>query len=155
MADLWQRKLSHRQTRFYLRDNPIVISSKPSVKLQEALETTEKDRVKNQREKLGSAGLDKLKKLLEDAKAEHDQPIPPQILTAFPVPDVNSISWIPVDSAFNKAGEITMQSKPPSAISSSVEEHLNKDNATVPYFIQYDHVNVRHISCPLLFHGPR
>ncbi len=140
------------QNRFYIRNNPVVILSKPSVRLQQTLETTEKDRVKDQRERLGSAGLEVLKKVLEDAKAEHDRPIPPQVLTTFPVPNVNSISWIPVDSARNESGEITTRSKLPSTISTSVEEHLNKDNASIPYFIQFDHVNVCHmpyLSCPM------
>ncbi len=98
------------QNRFYIRNNPVVILSKPSVRLQQTLETTEKDRVKDQRERLGSAGLEVLKKVLEDAKAEHDRPIPPQVLTTFPVPNVNSISWIPVDSARNESGERVLRS---------------------------------------------
>ncbi|KAF8337466.1 Metalloenzyme, LuxS/M16 peptidase-like protein [Cantharellus anzutake] len=132
--------------KFYIKNNPVVIQSKPSAKLQEILEATEKARVQKQREKLGPVGLEKLKKILEDAKTEHDRPIPSEVLTSFPVPDVSTISWIPVDSARNESGKVTSRGRPPNAASTSVEDYLTKDPASVPYFIQFDHVKSHFIT---------
>lgn len=120
---------------------------KPSAALAERLESDEKARIAKQREDLGEAGLKKLEQELEEAKKEHEQPIPEKVLTDFPVPDVKSISWIPVQTANNghraQAGE------------SELEKHLATDKKQLPIFVQFDHVKVCetfHIDC---FYGLR
>src|SRR5688572_20514119 len=83
-------------TRFFVDPPSIVIYGKPSAKLADKLEKDETKRVAKQVQKLGPEGLKKAEAELELAKTEHDRPIPNDILATFPVPDVKSISWIPV-----------------------------------------------------------
>ena len=107
--------------------------------MAENLEKDEKARIAAQVKTIGPEGLKKAAKLLEKAKAEHDKPIPDEILKAFPVPDVKSISWIPVDSVHEK-GRVNAASK------SKLRKHLEGDGDPLPFFIGFDHVQVRGIS---------
>lgn len=84
--------------------------------------------------KLGPEGLEACAKLLENAKAEHDKPIPDEVLKAFPVPEVKSISWIPVDSVHEKRGVAAAESK--------LSKHIKDDGGPLPFFIGFDHVQV-------------
>jgi len=79
-----------------------VIKGKPSANLAESLEANEKARIAAQIKTLGPEGLAKLEAKLEAAKKTNDEPIPEEILTGFPVPNVASISWIKVQSARNE-----------------------------------------------------
>ncbi|CAE7156277.1 unnamed protein product [Rhizoctonia solani] len=88
-------------TKYWIEGSPVVVCARPSADLQDKLETGEKARIKEQRKTLGPEGLAKLEEKLNKAKAEHDRPIPQHMLTSFPTPDVQSISWIPVQSARN------------------------------------------------------
>ncbi|CAE6470602.1 unnamed protein product [Rhizoctonia solani] len=122
-------------TKYWIEGPSVVVGARPSANLQDKLETDEKARIEAQRKRLGPGGLAKLEEELNKAKAEHDRPIPRDMLTSFPVPDVKSISWIPVQSARNdpfsiKAGETR----------SGLQEHLHKDPVDLPYFVQYDQV---------------
>lgn len=78
--------------------------------------------------------------LLESAKAEHDKPIPKEILTSFPVPDVKSISWIPVQSV----QEPGLGRKLPGAVFDYPElsKLIEADGSPLPFFIEYDSVKV-------------
>ncbi|OJA10818.1 hypothetical protein AZE42_00264 [Rhizopogon vesiculosus] len=127
--------LMHR----YIIDRPyVVIIGKPSATLAEKLEQDEKARLAAQREKLGPDGLAKAEQELEAAKAEHEKPIPTDVLTSFPVPDVKSISWIPVQSVQEpgKGRSTTVQSPGQSQLS----KHIQSDGAPLSMFVQYDHV---------------
>ena len=108
--------------------------------MAEKLETDEKARIAAQVKELGPDGLEAAAKLLEKAKAEHDKPIPDKILKAFPVPDVKSISWIPVDS-FHEKGKLSAASE------SKLKKHIEDDGGPLPFFIGFDHVQVWEISC--------
>jgi Zn-dependent M16 (insulinase) family peptidase len=107
------------------------------------LETEEKARIEAQRKRLGPEGLAKLEDELNKAKAEHDRPIPREILTGFPVPKVSSISWIPVQSARNDPFAKKLASDNTTPSKHSLQEHLDADSVTLPYFVQYDQVQVR------------
>ena len=74
------------------------------------------------------------------AKAEHDKPIPTEVLKSFPLPDVKSISWIPVQSV-QQAGA-GRKSGPPS-VANDINRHVSGDGPPLPFFVQYDHVKVR------------
>ncbi len=104
------------------------------------LEEDEKARVAAQVERLGPEGLKKATKELEDAKAEHDLPIPTEVLTKFPIPDVKSISWIPVQS-LQEPGK-GRRSAPGRTEETSLSQHVHNDGSDLPFFIQYDHVEV-------------
>ena len=107
--------------------------------MAEKLEKDEKARIAAQVKAIGPDGLKEAAKLLEKAKAEHDKPIPDDILKAFPVPDVKSISWIAVDSVHEK-GRVEAASE------SKLKKHLECDGDPLPFFIGFDHVQVWEIS---------
>jgi hypothetical protein len=79
-------------------------------------------------------------KELEEAKAEHEKPIPTDVLKSFPVPDVKSISWIPVQSV-QQVGTGRESGTPTAA--NDLSRHVNGDGLPLPFFVQYDHVKVR------------
>lgn len=107
--------------------------------MADKLEKTEKARIAAQVKKLGPAGLTKAAEELEEAKKEHDKPIPTEVLTAFPVPDVKSISWIPVQSV-QEPGKGRAPAK--KTIESELSKHISADGSSLPLFVQYDHVKV-------------
>jgi Zn-dependent M16 (insulinase) family peptidase len=118
-----------------------VVIGKPSSTLAETLEKEEKARVATQVKALGSEGLAKAAKELEDAKQEHDKPIPAEVLESFPVPDVKSISWIKVYSAQEK-GKGRAIASTGAASSSALKKHIDADGHELPFFVEYDHVQV-------------
>lgn len=91
-------------------------------------------------EKLGIEGLKRAETELEMAKAEHDRPIPTEILTSFPVPDVKSISWIPVQSVQEPGHGRKIHSF--SSVNDPLFKHIQSDGQKLPFFVQYDHVEV-------------
>jgi len=103
--------------------------------MAEKLEKDEKARIAAQVKAIGPEGLKDAVKLLEKAKAEHNKPIPDEILKAFPVPDVKSISWIPVDSV-HEEGRLGARSE------SKLRKHLEGDGAPLPFSVAFDHVQV-------------
>lgn len=126
--------------RYFLDPKYAVVIGKPSAALAERLETEEKARIAAQRDSLGPDGLAKREKLLNDAKAEHDKEIPPEVLKSFPVPDVKSISWIPVQSV-QQAGQ-GRTGRTDQAKNQELVQHINADGTELPFFVQYDHVQV-------------
>jgi Zn-dependent M16 (insulinase) family peptidase len=128
-----------RLYRYFVDPKRVVVRGKPSAAVADRLEKEEKARIAKQKEALGPEGLAQKAKELEEAKAEHDRPIPTDILKSFPVPSVKSISWIPVQS-IQQAG-IGRQSRTPS-VENDVSRHVNADGSPLPFFIQYDHVKV-------------
>ncbi|KAL5495204.1 hypothetical protein ACEPAI_667 [Sanghuangporus weigelae] len=122
--------------RYYVDSPCVVIRGKPSAALADKLENDEKARVEEQVKQLGPEGLAKVKDVLEKAKTENDAPIPEKVLTAFPVPDVSSISWIPVQSA---QGGKTLQ-KPGRVDNSKLVDYISADGQKLPFFVQFDHV---------------
>lgn len=135
--------------KYYVDPPSVVVCGKPSSALAERLEQDEKARVAQQVATLGPDGLERAKLALENAKAEHDKPIPEDILTSFPVPNVNSISWIPVQSVQERG---IGRSHPTMAISpSELSGHIETDGDVLPFFVQYDHVESDFVSIHALF----
>jgi hypothetical protein len=120
--------------------------------MAERLEKTEKARIAAQIKRLGPSGLAKATKELEAAKAEHDKPIPTEVLTAFPVPDVKSISWIPVQSVQERGNGRTPTKR---VANSDLTKHIESDGSPLPFFVEYDHVKVgqRLVAKPLTSHA--
>ena len=131
--------------RYFVEPKRIIVRGKPSAAVAERIEKEEKARIAKQKEALGPDGLAEKAKELEDAKAEHDRPIPTEILKSFPVPDVKSISWIPVQSV-QQVG--TGRKGRAASVENDVSRHVNADGASLPFFVQYDHVKVRTSSIP-------
>ncbi|KAH8835156.1 Metalloenzyme, LuxS/M16 peptidase-like protein [Flagelloscypha sp. PMI_526] len=137
--------------RQYYIDRPsVIVKGKPSASLAKALETTEKERVAAQVKKLGPQGLEAATKLLEEAKKEHDTPIPPQIITSFPVPDVKSISWIPVLTV-QEPGEGRSATLAGTPTHGTLKRHISEDGDSLSFFTQYDHVESDFVTVHALF----
>lgn len=127
--------------RYYIDANYAVVRGRPSASLAEKLEKDEKARIAAQVKALGPEGLKKAEQELEEAKAEHEKPIPTDILTAFPVPDVKSISWIPVQSVQECGKGRTARIS--QAATADLSKYIQADGSPLPFFVQYDHVQVR------------
>ncbi|KAG6888680.1 hypothetical protein C0995_006670 [Termitomyces sp. Mi166 len=135
--------------KYYIDTHPVIILGKPSAGLAETLEKDEKARIIQQVEKLGPEGLMKAAAELEIAKAEHDRPIPTDMLTSFPVPDVKTISWIPVQSVQEiGAGRVSQRL---ASSSTDLEKHITGDASPLPFFVQYDHVQSDFVSVHGIF----
>ncbi|KAF9460806.1 Metalloenzyme, LuxS/M16 peptidase-like protein [Collybia nuda] len=146
----WPSKRWTDLLRQYYIDQPsVVILGKPSAILADKIEEDEKSRITEQVGRLGSEGLRKAQRVLEDSKAEHSKPIPTDILTSFPVPDLKSISWIPVQSLQERGAN--RQSFSPVAGPTELSKHINSDGALLPFFVQYDHVESDFVSIHALF----
>lgn len=115
---------------------------RPSAELAQKLEEEEKARVAKQCETLGADGLKKAERELEDAKKEHDREIPKTILTDFPVPDVKSIAWIPVQSLQEAGAKPGRKEAVAQPASEDLQKALDADGPALPFFVQYDHVKV-------------
>jgi Zn-dependent M16 (insulinase) family peptidase len=127
--------------RYYIDPNAIVVRGKPSSALADKLEKDEKSRIAEQAKQLGKTGLEKAAAELETAKKEHDREIPTDILTSFPVPNVKSISWMPVQSLQDSGkGRPARQTTAPSE---ELTKHIQADGSALPFFVQYDYVKVR------------
>lgn len=125
----------------YFVDRPYsVVVGRPSANLAEELEVAEKSRLAAQVEKLGPEGLAKAAQELESAQAENNLPIPKEVLTSFPVPDVKSISWIPVKSVQESGMGRSVSSRP--SLHPDLKKHIESDGKPLSIFVQYDHVKV-------------
>ncbi|KAG6820112.1 hypothetical protein H0H93_005259 [Arthromyces matolae] len=135
--------------KYYIDAQAVIVLGKPSAALAEKLEKDEKERIVRQVEKLGPEGLKKAEEELEAAKAEHDQPIPTELLTSFPVPDVKSIAWIPVKS-LQEVG-IGRPSQRLVSAPADLKKHVTSDGLPLPFFVQYDHVQSDFVSVHGIF----
>ena len=93
-----------------------------------------------QAKKLGPEGLAKAKEVLENAKKDNDAPIPERVLTSFPVPDVSSISWIGVQSV--QEGSKVQPIPERKSDNTDLTKHIEADGNELPFFVQFDHVQV-------------
>lgn len=130
--------------KYFIDANYVAVIGKPSAHLVEKLERDEKSRLATQIEKLGPEGLAQAEKNLEAAKEEHERPIPKGVLTSFPVPDVKSISWIPVESVQETSEGFDVVRTP--RLQSNLAKHIESDGSALPMFIQYDHVKSDFVS---------
>jgi hypothetical protein len=92
-------------------------------------------------QKLGPLGLENAETELQKAKKEHDRPIPTDILTAFSLPDVRSIAWIPVQSLQEPGLGRPHRFE---STQSELSRYIALDDTALSFFVQYDHVQV----CP-------
>ncbi|KAH9944050.1 Metalloenzyme, LuxS/M16 peptidase-like protein [Epithele typhae] len=125
--------------KYYVDPPRVVVRGKPSGEMADRLDREDKARIAAQQERLGPDGLAACERELEAAKKEHEQEIPQEILTSFPVPDVKSIAWIPVQSVQEKHGQKGRASAS-ATNSTELAKHVDSDGAPLPFFVQYDHV---------------
>lgn len=115
------------------------------------LEDDEKVRIAKQKECLGPEGLQKAELELEAAKKDHDKEIPTKILTDFPVPSVKSIVWIPVQSLQEVGTSAGRQKTIAQTNNDELTKIIQADGSPLPFFVQYDHVEVGLIYPPSVF----
>ncbi|PSS37563.1 hypothetical protein PHLCEN_2v579 [Hermanssonia centrifuga] len=126
--------------KYYIKPHRVVLIGKPSAAMVQRLEEEEKARISEQQEALGESGLKKAEEELEAAKKEHEKEIPTEILKSFPVPDVKSIVWIPVQS-LQEVGSSTERKKTVDpTTNNSLARHIEADGSSLPFFVAYDHV---------------
>ncbi|KAJ7038105.1 Metalloenzyme, LuxS/M16 peptidase-like protein [Mycena alexandri] len=135
--------------KYYIDSHSVVLRGKPSASLAAKLDSDEKARVAAQVARLGPDGLKKAEKELDEAKAEHDKPIPTQILLDFAVPSVKSIAFIPVQSLQEQGTGRAAPMKV--AKSEALTEHVQSDGSALPFFVQYDHVESDFVSVQAFF----
>ncbi|KAA1091647.1 hypothetical protein PGT21_036499 [Puccinia graminis f. sp. tritici] len=112
------------------------IIGKPSAKLSDKLEADTKQRLEDTRKKYGPEGLQKLAEKLTHAQEVNDRPYPDKFIADFPIPKLESIQWIDVQIA-NGNG----------TYSSDLQSHIDhKDPATLPYFVQFNHIKSNFIT---------
>ena len=127
--------------RYYIDSPCVTVRGKPSAQLAEKLEKDEKARIAAQVERLGPEGIAAKKELLEKSMEANDAPIPKQVLTDFPVPPVSSISWIPVQS-YQDRSDLDSSDALNRRGHSQLKAHIDADGSKLPFFVQYDHVEV-------------
>lgn len=125
--------------RYFLDAHRVVVKCKPSASMRERLEKEENERIEKQVASLGEDGLRRAAEALEAAKAENDVSCPPEVLTSFPIPDISTISWIPVSSVQNRSTSEVVAA-PNGA---DLQRHLAADSSKVPVFVEFDSVKVR------------
>lgn len=76
-----------------------VVLGKPSAVISKEISDREKEREAQQAKDLGEEGLKRLSAALEEAMAKNEQPIPEDILTSLPVPDLKKVPSIPLFNA--------------------------------------------------------
>ncbi|KAH7100191.1 Metalloenzyme, LuxS/M16 peptidase-like protein [Auriculariales sp. MPI-PUGE-AT-0066] len=122
--------------RYLIDAHRIVVCAKPSSALQERIESEENTRVAAQVERLGPEGLKRLAEELEAAKADNDKPVPQDMLTTFPVPDVKTINWIPVTSAQNLGtGRVV-----PAPGGEDLAKHISADGVDLAAFVSFHQI---------------
>jgi hypothetical protein len=103
------------------------------------LDSEEKQALADRVTKLGPEGLERAAKDLKEALSNNMTPIPPDILSTFTKPDTNLISWITVQNLQEKGqgrgGRLE--------VDSPLAKHITSDGEEVPFFVQYDHFEVR------------
>ena len=126
----WRKFMKH----YFVDNHHVSILGVPSAKLAKKLEEDEKARVKAQRERLGSDGLDKLAKELEKAKKENEKDIPPGILDQFEVPGTDSIHLIPTTTA--RAGLAKNMGK----IDNDIQGIVDSDDNDSRLFMHFENI---------------
>ena len=110
--------------------------------MSDRLESEEKKRIQEQVTRLGSDGLEKQAKIVAEAKAKNEEPMPDHEVESIPIPDVKTISWIGVQSASTIADSDALERYEPS--SEPLANHLKADAVKLPLALHFDHVSVSH-----------
>lgn len=132
-----------KHIRYFASNHYAVVRGKPSASLAASLASDEKARIDLQVQQLGSEGLEKSRKRLAEAKAEHDRPIPQDIIASFKVPNVDSIAWIPVETTYNY---------PHLSAPANYSVDTCKEDTRLPFYVQFEDVKVGFIIVEIIKH---
>ncbi|MBW0485783.1 hypothetical protein O181_025498 [Austropuccinia psidii MF-1] len=122
----------------------LTVIGQPSAKLSDKLETDTNQRLLETQTKYGPEGLKKLEEKLQHAQQVNDRPVPDHIISEFPIPSLDSIKWIDVEIA-QANGNYT----------SELQSFINqKDSASLPYFVQFNHIQSNFLSIQITLSPP-
>lgn len=88
------------------------------------------ERVEENKQKFGAAGLAKLAQQLADAQKQNSTPVPPQVVRSFKIPDFTKIAWLKCETAQARGLGVSFRGR--------VQQYVDQDPATPPVFIQFD-----------------
>ncbi|KAG6045977.1 hypothetical protein E4U17_008062, partial [Claviceps sp. LM77 group G4] len=113
----------------------VSVLGKPSHTLAKKMKSEEEERISKRKEDLGTEGLAKLAKKLEDAKKKNDEPIPADVIDRWDVPGTDSIHFIESDTARSgRARSVGLGTGPAQKIIDS------SSDGKLPLFIQFEDV---------------
>ncbi|KAL7545324.1 hypothetical protein ACHAWF_010434, partial [Thalassiosira exigua] len=151
-ASYWQGLMKE-----YILDRPMaVVLGKPSAAMSKEIQDGDTEREAKQAKDLGEEGLKRLAKTVEDAMVENEHPIPEEILTSLPVPDLEKVPSIPLfnarlsPSSNSLALEVTPESvrgvsaNDSTAIVSGMKK--DTDSTSIPF-----HADLSHIDSAFIF----
>ncbi|POY70063.1 hypothetical protein BMF94_6950 [Rhodotorula taiwanensis] len=130
-AEEWAAMLK----RFFVDAPALTVVGRPSPTLADKIKADAKALIEKNKKHYGPEGLAKLQKEIEDAQAKNDIPVPNEIIRKFPVPDVDGIEWIKVETA--RSAGIAADD----GVHNQVQDHVDADGAKLPLFVQFDHIN--------------
>ncbi|KAH9941151.1 Metalloenzyme, LuxS/M16 peptidase-like protein [Epithele typhae] len=151
--------------KYYVDPHYAAILGRPSKDAADRLHREEAARVEDQQEQLGDDGRAECARKLDEAREWLERPIPEEIITAFPVPDMDRIAWLKVQSAREgpetstwrtepeKSGEEASASDEPPLpraareyVDGSVQgnqelaRHVAASGVPLPFSVDYEHV---------------
>lgn len=127
--------------RYYIAAPVVIVRGKPSSSLADRLEKESKARIVAQMNLLGAEGAAKREEELENAKSQNWTPIPEDVLASFAIPDVHTISWVPVLTS--QGGDGLVPALGGMNEGNDLSQHIEADGTNLPFFVQFDHVQVR------------
>ena len=143
--EMWTDGQWRKFFRQWISDAPhVTILGTPSAALSKKLKSDERDRVAEQKRRLGRKGLKDLENKLAQAKAENDREIPREILTSFKVPDTSSIHFISTATARSGAA------RKMGVLDNPFQKTIDEDDTDLPLFIHFEHVPTNFVHLTLL-----
>lgn len=131
--------------RWFIDAHHVSLIGRPSKVMADRLQKDEEARVKQQRKKLGEDGLKRLGSKLDEAKAENDREIPKALLHKFETPGVQSIHFIPTETA--RSGLARRKE----TLDNTAQRQIDKDATTnSPLFIHFEHIPTNFVSISVL-----
>eukprot|EP00026_Physarum_polycephalum_P001754 Phypoly_transcript_01756.p1 GENE.Phypoly_transcript_01756~~Phypoly_transcript_01756.p1 ORF type:complete len:1003 (+),score=143.28 Phypoly_transcript_01756:138-3011(+) len=128
----------------YVLDPPCAcVLGRPSAELAEKMANDEKQRIEKQRAELGEEAMKTLEKKLENAMSKNNIPAPNELYASQPIPSVDKISFIPVETVQND--------KLISHSGQAVLDKLEKESADkAKFFLQFDHIKSQFVQIVVL-----
>ncbi|CAB4004421.1 uncharacterized protein C05D11.1-like [Paramuricea clavata] len=124
--------------KYFVKATSVTVIGEPSQKLMTEMSETEKDRVKQQQERLGPNGLKERGERLKKANEENGVEPPSEVVSSLPIPSIASINFHEVKTASNlgKLSDDVITSKVPVT--------------NIPYSFQLDHISSLFIELTVL-----
>lgn len=130
--------------KYFVRNKHISVLGVPCAKLSEQLKADERARIEQRRKELGSEGLEKLSKALEQAKKDNEPTIPDHIFQALPVPSSDTIPWMETITA--QSGRVRPIPRP----INDIQKLVDADADDLPLFIHFEHMPAKCVYMSIL-----